>query len=88
MSSFVTSLIICVFYILDLPKDDLLQLLLVIAKRWENEREIMSLVLKALANVSCDPSYAEDIRSTGIIIIGTYDSKVVQKTVTLDFCKC
>lgn len=50
----------------DVSKSDLLDLLVVITQRYKGDHEIMSLVLRVLANVSCDQTYAEDIRSSGI----------------------
>ncbi|ODN06210.1 Protein SERAC1, partial [Orchesella cincta] len=46
---------------------ELLDLMLVIAGQYPDNNEIMSLVLKVLANLSCDSSYADDIRKSGCL---------------------
>lgn len=56
-------------YSTDVSRPDLLELLIVIAERYRDDHEIISLVLKVLANISCDPSYAEHIRSSGKHVI-------------------
>ncbi|CAL8077560.1 unnamed protein product [Orchesella dallaii] len=46
---------------------ELLDLMLVIAGQYSDNNEIMSLLLKVLANLSCDSSYAEHIRKSGCL---------------------
>lgn len=49
----------------ELLSQDILDLLVVISREYRDSVDIMSLVLKVLANISCDTSSAQLIKDTG-----------------------
>lgn len=64
-----TRFFVCVIALISIG---ILDVLVVIAKEYDNNVDIMSLVLKVLANLSCDPSAAQPIKDSGKIFLHKY----------------